>query len=163
MSYTFDGDNRLCILAPGTTVLDVRDMYSRWKEWLMEDGNARYLPFLDVIGGNPTVGANAIASYFFVLNGWRIRPQEAHHSLTVNGIINGAEGAEVFADTVGPWRVRIVQIVPMQAETIMIGGGGGSGGSAPSATQVANAVWSHPKAALLLTWERFIGLFSAMR
>lgn len=163
MSYAFDGANRLCILGAGTTVLHVADMYSRWKEWVATDDNMKYLPFMEVVGGNPTVGANAISSYFFVLNGWRIRPYEGHHSLTVDGILNGAEGAEVFADTVGNWRVRIVQIVPLQAETITVSADGSGGTGGASASEVANAVWSHPKSGLLLTWEKFVGLFAALR
>lgn len=156
MSYTFDGDSKLCILGAGVTELDVKDMYSRWKEWAGTSDNSKYLPFLDVVGGNPTVGANAIASYFFVMNGWRIRPQEANHTLTVNGILNDADGADPFSNTVGSWRIRIVQIVPMQAETIAGDGGGNSG--APTTGQIAAAVWSHPFTEKLLTVARFIGL-----
>ncbi len=128
MTYTFDGINKLCVLGAGVTTLDVGDMYSRWKEWVAAGDNTKFLPFLDVVGGNPTVGANAIASYFFILNGWKIRPQEASHTLTVAGIVNVDGGGDPFTDTVGNWRVRIVQVVPMQAETIAVSGDGAGGG-----------------------------------
>jgi hypothetical protein len=140
MSYTFDGVNKLCILGIGSSSLDVQDMYSRWKEWVMEDENAKFLPFLDVVGGNVTTGSNQISSYFFVLNGWKIRPREASHTLTVDGILNVDGGGDPFTNTLGNWRVRIVQIVPMQAETITIAGEGGTGTTGPTALEIAAAV-----------------------
>lgn len=168
MSYTFDGAAKVCILGVGTTSLDVKDMYSRWKEWTADSDNSKYLPFLDVVGGNPTVGDNAIASYFFVLNGWTIRPQEANHTLQVDGILNVDGGGDPFANTLGNWRVRIVQVVPMQAETINVAGGGG--GSSLTGSQIAAAVWNAAAADYngagtvgrllnsVLTVARFIGL-----
>jgi hypothetical protein len=170
MSYSFDGPQRLCILGPGTTVLDVADMYSRWKEWLAIDDNSKFLPFMSVVGGDTTVGSNAIASYFFVQNGWRVRPSEAHHTLTVDGILNGQDGAEIFADTIGAWRVRIVQVVPLQAETVTVDSGGGTGGAGLSSAQVAAAVLNAPAENhnlpgtigrllnTMLTVARFVGL-----
>jgi hypothetical protein len=154
--YTFDGANRLCILDSGSTELNVKDMYSRWKEWVILSDNAKFLPFLDVVGGNQTVGANSISSYFFILNGWRIRPQEANHILTVSGILNVEGGGDPFANTIGTWRVRIVQVIPMQAETITVDSGGASSG--PTASQIASTVWQHPFAAKLLTLKKFLSL-----
>lgn len=136
MSYTFDGASKLIILDSGVTTLDVKDCYSRWKEWVATSDNSKFLPAFDVVGGNPTVGANSIASYFFLLNGWRVRPHEAHHTLTVDGILIVDGGGDPFADTVGNYRVRIVQIVPMQAEQITVY----SEGSADPAS-IADAVW----------------------
>lgn len=156
MSFTFDGANRVIILGPGVTEFEVKDVYSRWKDWAGQAENLRFLPAFRVVGGDTTVGLNAIASYFFLMNGWRIRPQEAHHALTVSGILIGDEGAEVFADTLGPYRVRIVQVVPLQAETIAVAGGGGT--AAPTAAQIASAVWSHVFVNKLLTVSKFLGL-----
>lgn len=135
MSYTFDGANKICVLGVGAT-LDVKDMYGRWKDWAAEGDNIKYLPFLDVVGGNTTVGSNSIASYFFVLNGWKVRPSEADQTLTVNGILNVDGGGDPFVNTIGSWRVRIVQIIPMQAETITVDQGGG-GSATPSQIAVA--------------------------
>ena len=87
MSYTFDGASRLIILNPGVFTLDVKDCYSRWKEWAVQSDNLKYWNAFEVVGGNPTVGSNSISSYFFLANGWKIRPSEAHQTLTVNGIL----------------------------------------------------------------------------
>lgn len=53
MAYTFDGPNKLIILTTGTTVVDVKDLYSRWKEWVATDVNSKYLPAISVLGGDP--------------------------------------------------------------------------------------------------------------
>jgi hypothetical protein len=142
MSYTFDGANKLIILPTGMNVLDVKDMYSRWKEWVCESDNSKYLPFFEVVGGDVTIGSNAISSYFFLRNGAKIRPYEGNHTLRVDGILIGEDGGDAFSDTVGSWRVRIVQVIPMQAETIAVSG---EGGNAPTAQQVADAVWNFTK------------------
>lgn len=165
MSYTFDGPSKTIILASGASALDVQDCYSRWKEWVILSDNAKYLPAFDVVGGNPTVGSNSISSYFFILNGWKIRPQEADHTLTVNGILVADGNADPFADTIGNYRVRIVQVVPLQAETITVYS---EGATAPSL--IADAVWKAPLSAQttpntfgwfvkkILTVAKFIGL-----
>lgn len=123
MAYTFDGPNRLIILSSGTTTLDVQDMYSRWKDWATTGDNLKYAPFFDVVGGNPTVGSNSISNYFFLLGGAKIRPQEANHTLTVDGILIDEAGGDPFTDTLGTFRVRIVQVVPLQAEAVATSGG----------------------------------------
>lgn len=159
MAYTFDGPNRLIILAPGSRELDVRDLYSRWKDWAATGDNSKYPPFFSVVGGDPTTGANTITPYFFLQNGARIRPAEENHTLTVNGIVLVDGGGDPFADTLGVYRVRIVQVTPMQAETIYVTSDGSSaGGSSPSAAQVADAVWSHAFVQKLLTVGKFLGL-----
>lgn len=137
MAYTFDGPNRLIILSSGTTVLDVQDMYSRWKDWVITGDNSKYLPFFDVVGGNVTVGSNQISNYFFLLGSAKVRPQEANHTLRVDGILIDALGGDPFTDTIGTFRVRIVQVVPLQAEAIAVSG------ATITPQQVASAVWSY--------------------
>lgn len=165
MAYTFDGPSKTIILASGASAFEVRDCYSRWKEWVMLSDNSKYLPAFDVVGGNPTVGSNSISSYFFLLNGWKIRPHEADHTLTVTGILIADGGADPFTDTIGNFRVRIVQVVPLQAESITVY----SEGAADPAL-IADAVWKAPLSTQttpntfgwfvkkILTVAKFIGL-----
>jgi hypothetical protein len=76
----------------------------------------------------------------------------------VHGILNAEGGGELFADTIGNWRVRIVQIVPLQAETISVSAEGGAvGGGVPTASQVAEAVWSTANI------KRLLGLILGLR
>lgn len=165
MTYTFDGPSKTIILASGASALEVSDLYSRWKDWVATGDNTKYLPAFDVVGGNPTIGSNSISSYFFLLNGWKIRPHEADHTLTVNGILVAEGNADPFTDTIGNYRVRIVQVVPLQAETITVYS---EGAADPSA--IADAVWKTPLSAQtapntfgwfvkkILTVAKFIGL-----
>jgi hypothetical protein len=77
--------------------------------------------------------------FAFLRNGWRVRPQEANHTLNVSGgvlLVDG--GGDPFTNTVGSYTVRINYQQPVQAITVATGGG-----SAPSATEVAAAVWNY--------------------
>lgn len=122
MSVTFDGLNRLIICNTGTTQLDVsKDLYSAWKDWASIGDNIKYPRAFRVVGGDPTVGGNSISGYFFLMNGWRVRPQEANHSLTVDGILLVDGGGEPFVNTLGTYNVRINMVTPMQAETVETG------------------------------------------
>ena len=76
--------------ADGNVTLDTLiDLYSDAKEdWLADPVLRRKfaLPFR-VIGGDALGGGLDAGAYFFLRNdlGWRIRPYEAHHSLTITG------------------------------------------------------------------------------
>lgn len=142
MAYTFDGPNKLIILPPGMTTLDVKDVYSRWKEWAGSSNNLCFLPFFDVVGGNPTTGNNSISSYYYLINGAKIRPYEGNHTLTVDGILIGENDSDPFTNTIGTYRVRIVQVVPMQAETVYVSSEGSTG---PTTGQIAEAVWRYSR------------------
>ena len=143
MSYTFDGQNKRIILNTGVTNLDVKDCYSRWKEWMIVGDNSKFLPAFDVVGGNPTVGANSIASYFFIQNGWKIRPHEANHTLTVEGVLLDSVGGDPFVDPIGNYRVRIVQVIPMQAEQVTVYNSDSPAPvQVPTASEIATAVWN---------------------
>ena len=87
MAYSFDPSTKIVSLSSGTVALNVRDLYSRWKEWVAASDNAKYLPVFNATGGD-TIDASAgtsIPCYAFLLNGWKIRPQEANHTLNVSG------------------------------------------------------------------------------
>jgi hypothetical protein len=129
MGYTFDGTNKLIILDPGTLTLNVQDMYSRWKDWAKLTDNIKYSPtFANSIGGEPLGGGLTVGGYFFMQNGWLIRPQEADHTLTVNGnLFPIPDSAALFTPTVGNYQVNIVMRTSSLTQTIATGGGGGGG------------------------------------
>ena len=121
MSVTFDGINKLIIAQSGTTMLDVgADLYSRWKDWAISSDNAKYEQAFRVVGGDPTVGGNTIAGYFFLTNGWKLRPQEANHTLTIDGILLDDGGGDPYVSTLGTFNVRINATIPLQAEAIIV-------------------------------------------
>lgn len=127
MTYTFDGPNKRIVLGSGS-VLDVRDLYSRWKDWSLLSDNTKYLDAFSVVGGDPIdLGAGIyVTSYFFLQNGWRVRPAEASYTLTVeNGILLTSTGADPFIPTVGSFNVLVRYSQPVKSETIDTGGTGG--------------------------------------
>jgi len=138
VAYTFDGPNKLIVLSSGTVSVSVRDMWSRWADWLAVSDNSKYLPAMRSVGGDdidPTAGTS-IPVYTYLQNGWKVRPQEAHHTLRVwDGVLLVDGGGDPFADTVGAYRVRVNYQQPVAAIAVDSAGGGGA-----SAEDVAAAV-----------------------
>lgn len=131
MAYTFNGVAKTITLSAGTVALDLVDLHSRWKDWLLLD-NAGFAPAFRAVGGD----IPAIPLYLFLLNGWRIVPQSANHSLTVgNGVLEVDGGGEPFVDPAGSYKIRINRQAPGIAIGYSITGGAG-----PSAESIAAAV-----------------------
>lgn len=107
--YTFDGINKLIILNTGVTSFDVSDLYSRWKDWVLESDNSKFLPaFANSVGGDALGNGQFVGQYYFIQNGWQIRPQEADHSLNINGnLFPIPETADPFAPPLGNFNVKI--------------------------------------------------------
>lgn len=130
MALTFNGVTKVITLSSGTTQLSVRDLWSRWVDWFLTSDNSKYLPAFEQVGGNdidPTSGTS-IPIYAFLVNGWRIKPQEANHTLSVNdGILLVNGGGDPFNNTSGAYTVRINYQQPVQAITVSTGGGAGGG------------------------------------
>lgn len=144
MGYTFNGASKIVSLTAGTTTLDLIDLWSRWKDWALA-GNAGYPIALDTVGGEPIdpSAGTMIPLYLFLKNGWRIRPQEADHTLRViNGTLLVEGGGDPFVNTLGNYNVRVVYQQPVQAI-----GYSTTGTSGPSAGDIANAVLSAAQAA----------------
>jgi hypothetical protein len=135
---TFDGENKLVTLS--SSLLGVRDLWSRWQDWWLTDDNSKYLRALDTVGGNsidPGAGTS-IPIYAFLTNGWRIRPQESSHTLNVgDGVLLVEGGGDPFVNTAGSYVVRVNYQQPVQAITVATGGSSGA-----SAASVAEAVWA---------------------
>lgn len=106
---TFDGVNRLIIVDPGITELDVKiDIYSDWKEWMLLADNAKYPLALRVVGGDPVSESKNLGSTYFLLNGWRIRPQEAEHRLIIQGnLYTDPAGSSPVIRTLGNYSVIV--------------------------------------------------------
>lgn len=133
---TFDGTARLIIINNGITEIDAADIYSWWKEWVLESDNAKYLEAFTTTGGDPISGTVNISAYFFLTNNWRLRSWEGDHTLTVNGnlYVEGGVGFP-FVPTQNPWTVLVTLQVSPQSQTVVTGGIG-------TPAEVADAVWS---------------------
>jgi len=127
-TYTFDGANKIITLTDSN--LDVLDMFSRWKDWLLL-GNTMYPQAFSSVGGDPIDITNGvyITSYIFLLNGWRVRPMEANQTVVVtNGVLLVDGGGVPIINTIGAYNVMVHYSQPVRTETVVTGGGGGGDG-----------------------------------
>lgn len=125
MGYSFDGSKKIISLTSGTTTLDVKDLYSRWKDWVILGDNSKWETAFNASGGDPIdpTAGTYVPLYAFLLNGWKIKPQESNHTLNVtNGVLLVYGGGDPFTDTDGSYIVRINYQQPVQAITVATGG-----------------------------------------
>ncbi len=112
MAYTFDGVNKIISFDILTIYLDVRDMWSRYSDWLAASGsNRQYLPAMRTVGGDALPGSKQLGITYFMLNGWKVRPFSADHVFTVNGNIYSEDGSSPFTSAIGAYNVTIINTV----------------------------------------------------
>jgi hypothetical protein len=124
MAYSIDGANKIITLTAGTTSVSVRDLWSRWVDWFLTDDNSKYLPAFVNVGGDDidAVEGTKIPIYAFLMNGWKIKPQETNHTLTISdGILLVNGGGDPFNNTTGAYTVRIKYSQPVQAISFVAG------------------------------------------
>lgn len=133
MPITFDGTNKRIIL--DTTSVTAAEIWSRWVDWHGISDNAKWALAFRQVGGDSLGGGLFIPPYFFLLNGWRVRPMESNHNLNITGNLFVDGGGVPVVATLGTFQVNVNYTVPVQAQGIATGGGGGA-----SASDIANAV-----------------------
>lgn len=87
---TFDGPNKLILVNAEQTEIDVQeDIYSNWKEWVLQRDNAKYPQAITSLGGDPITEERFVGDTYFLENGWRIKPwiTESGYVLTIIGNI----------------------------------------------------------------------------
>jgi len=149
---TFDGPNKLIIAKYGETSLDAKaDIYSAWKRWVTGQNQAQWLQALRTIGGDPIGGSQEVSPYFFLLNGWRLRPYEGNHRLVVDGNLFVDGGGNPFVPTSGSYNVLVELQTSSKSITTTISVSTGSGldqeehdklFALPLDAEIADAVWS---------------------
>jgi len=149
---SFNGPSKLIIVNNGETSLDAEtDIYSAWKRWVTQLNNAEFLQALRTVGGDPIGGGQEVSPYFFLLNGWRLRPYEGDHQLTVDGNLYVDGGGNPFTPTVGAYNVLVNLVTSSKSITTTVSVSTGSGLSVdehnqlfalPLDAEVASAVWS---------------------
>jgi hypothetical protein len=102
----FDGKNKLIIMDNGEDILDARIMYYNWKLWLSDPENLKYPLALRYVGGD-AIGENNLGITYFLTNGWKIRPYEGDHTLTIKGNIYSDDDNEIVTRTLGNYNVLI--------------------------------------------------------
>ncbi len=123
----------------GDNELDIADIYSDWKRWLVEDAaRLAYPQAFRYVGADPISDTRELGSTFFLSGGWRIRPAEHNHKFTIIGnLYTDPAGEDPIIDTLGAFNVRTVLSVSNLIDVVLVGGG-----VAPTAAENADAVWN---------------------
>lgn len=110
---TFDWDNLLIIAKSGVTELDVQvDLYSDWKEEVQLSDNMKHPPAMRSVGGDPISQTQNLGATFFLINGWRIRPDEVDHNLLITGnLFTDPAGESTVIPTLGTFTVVVTNFV----------------------------------------------------
>lgn len=109
----FDVDTaaKLFIAKAGVVAFDVQiDLYSDAKEhWLAGGGPMGFLFPLRAVAGDLRSGGSTVEPFYFLRDGWKMRPQEADHTLAVSGNIELDEGETggLFVPTLGDYTVLV--------------------------------------------------------
>jgi hypothetical protein len=137
--YVSDFANKVIIMDTGETEYDVRGAYSHWKEQIFLADNFTYDFAFDVLGNVVYDSPKRVPPFTSLINGWKIRPDEANHTLTVSGgILYVDGGGDPFVDTLSPYTVRVNYVQPV--EVLMIATG--SGVTAGDKTDIIDGVWN---------------------
>jgi len=75
--------------------IDIQDLYSLWKEWVLESDNAKYLPAFDGLGGNQVSTTEYLGRTFIIKNDWKICPIATEDDTKI--ILNG----NIFPEVAG--------------------------------------------------------------
>lgn len=133
MAIVIDGTTKRIVL--DSTDVSAAQIWTAWVDW--HALNPQWPLAFSLVGGIALGGSLFIPPYFFLLNGWRVRPMEANHTLIITGNLFVDGGGIPLVPTLGTFNVSAQYTVPVQAQGIATEGGGG-----PTATQIADAVWA---------------------
>ena len=131
MAITLDGSTKRIILDSAS--VSAAQIWSAWVDW--HEANQQWPLAFQLVGGNALGGGLFIPPYFFLMNGWRVRPMEASHNLTITGNLFVDGGGVPVVGTLGAYQVNVNYTVPVQAQGIAT-----SGSTGPTASEIAAAV-----------------------
>lgn len=132
MPITFDAAAKRIILDSAS--VSATEMYSRSCDWLATSDNAKYGAVFRQVGGDDLGSGLSIPPYFFLQNGWRVRPMESSHNLTITGNLFVEGGGVPVVSTLGTFQVNVNYTVPVQAQGVST-----SGSTGPTAESIAAA------------------------
>ena len=131
MAITLYGATKRIILDSAS--VSAAQIWSAWVDW--HETNQQWPLAFQLVGGNALGGGLFIPPYFFLMNGWRVRPMEASHNLTITGNLFVDGGGVPVVGTLGTYQVNVNYTVPVQAQGIAT-----SGSTGPTASEIAAAV-----------------------
>lgn len=114
-NFTINYSSKLFIMDGGETELQIPILYSAWKDNVRLTNNIQYDLAMTQKGNDVISGTTVIADYAFLSNGWKIRPDEADHTLSITqGILVTDDESDPFVDTLGAYTVRVRYEQPVQ-------------------------------------------------
>ena len=131
MAITLNGAAKRIILDSAS--VSAAQIWSAWVDW--HEANQQWPLAFQLVGGNALGGGLFIPPYFFLMNGWRVRPMEASHNLLIEGNLFVDGGGVPVVGTLGTYQVNVNYTVPVQAQGIAT-----SGSTGPTASEIAAAV-----------------------
>ena len=131
MAITLDGATKRIILDSASVT--AAQVWSAWVDW--HETHQQWPLAFQLVGGIALGGGLFIPPYFFLLNGWRVRPMESSHNLTITGNLFVDGGGVPVVGTLGTYQVNVNYTVPVQAQGIAT-----SGSTGPTASEIAAAV-----------------------
>ena len=131
MAITLNGATRRIILDSAS--VSAAQIWSAWVDW--HETHQQWPLAFQLVGGIALGGGLFIPPYFFLLNGWRVRPMEASHNLLIEGNLFVDGGGVPVVPTLGTYQVNVNYTVPVQAQGIAT-----SGSTGPTAAEIAAAV-----------------------
>ncbi|OGT59000.1 MAG: hypothetical protein A3E01_18545 [Gammaproteobacteria bacterium RIFCSPHIGHO2_12_FULL_63_22] len=135
VKFTVDTAAKRFIAKPGITSFDVKiDLYSDAKEHWLAGGAAMGFDFpIRTIGGDPVGGGVFAGDLYFIRDGWKIRPDEVDHTLSVTGnlFLDAGETGEIFVPTVGDFTV----LANMRNSNLVLAVSGGAGSTDWTSTE----------------------------
>jgi len=126
MAIVFDAATKRIVLDSASVT--ATELYSRSADWLATSDNAKYGAVFRQVGGDDLGGGLSIPPYYFLQNGWRVRPMEMNQTLVIDGNLFVDGGGDPIVPTLGVFQVLVKSVVPVQAQGISTAGGGSSGG-----------------------------------
>ncbi len=116
---TYDTSKKLFILNDGVITFNVVvDLYSDAKEdWKTNTTLNKFIFPIVAIGGQGIGGGQKVSTYVILRNGWKIRPHEADHTLTVAGNLITEDETSPFVNVLGDYQVIIKSVVSSNSLT----------------------------------------------
>ena len=118
MAITFNGPSKLIEVGAADVSLTATYIYSRWKDWVATSDNAKYLPTFSTVGGDPLGGSVYITPYFFLVNGWKIRPYAQNYTLKILENLLTDDNSSPFNFPSGGYSIEAVRQFALKTETV---------------------------------------------
>lgn len=84
MAHTFNGAQKIIELDSLQPNVEVKELYSQWKEWAITGDNLKYEKAFRNFGGDPTTSGQTAPAYYFLTNGWKVRVDGFDATLSYN-------------------------------------------------------------------------------